>query len=118
MTLLRSILAVLFAITLANPACCCTWQSTAEPAHHCCGGGKKKEQPHDGSCLCAAKQVKKLEDPATLPAFTASELPALDECPLPPARPTFHSHPAIQPGVVQDTGPPRIRLIRYQRFLI
>ncbi|MCW1883850.1 hypothetical protein OKA04_03870 [Luteolibacter flavescens] len=127
MKLLRSILAVLFAIVIANPACCCALDPVHETAKtsHCCGGGSKKKDsdgkkhPHqDGPCICAMKSPKQVEDPPVLPVFTAIELPpvlmSLAEIPVPPVpvselpQPDFH----------HDTGPPRLRLVMFQRFLI
>lgn len=126
MNLLRSLLAALFAIVIANPVCCCAMGSMQETVKtsHCCGGGSKKRDSdekhphHDGPCICATKSQKQVEDPPMLPVFTAIELPpvlmSLAEIPVPPVpvselpQPDFH----------QDTGPPRLRLVMFQRFLI
>ena len=120
MNLLRSLLALLFAIAIANPACCCTVKAANEPVKtsHCCGGTKQEKKEHPDHCLCAAKNPKLQEDPPVLPVFTAVELPpvlpSLEELLVPEvpvrrvAAADFH----------QDTGPPLRRLALLQRFLI
>ena len=120
MNLIRSILAVLFAIVIANPACCCTVRKAEEPAKvsHCCGGTKKEKKQLPEHCACPAKSVKQLEDPPALPVFKAVELP--------PVLPSFEA--LLIPGVParemprldfrNDTGPPLRRLAWLQRFLI
>jgi len=121
MNLLRSLLAVLFAIVIANPACCCSVGKVEETAKvsHCCGGGTKKEKhSHGDSCLCAVRNPKQVEDPPVLPVFTAIELPPVlmsaPEIVLPPVP----VREVPQPDFYHDTGPPRLRLVMLQRFLI
>lgn len=120
MNLLRSLLAVFFAIAVANPACCCTARTDTGPAEtsSCCGGTEKEKAPGDHSCACEAKQPKQLEDPPQVPAFVAVELPA-PAAHLPvPAAPAAPAAEKIRPGYRNDTGPPRLRLALLQRFLI
>ena len=120
MNLLRSLMALLFAIVIANPACCCAAGKADEPVTtgHCCGGTKQEKKQQPGHCLCAVKNPKLQEDPPVLPVFTAVELPpvlpSLEELLVPEV-------PAREVAVVDfrhDTGPPLRRLAMLQRFLI
>jgi hypothetical protein len=119
MNLLRSLLAVLFAIAIANPACCCTLRSHDEPAKvsHCCGGPKEEKHSPD-ACACVAKSPQKAEEPPALPVFKAIELPTV----LPPAvmvaLPPIPVRELPRPDFFHGTGPPRLRLVMFQRFLI
>ncbi|QJE96689.1 hypothetical protein [Luteolibacter luteus] len=120
MNLLRSLLALVFAIVIANPACCCTVKKVDEPVKtsHCCGGTKQEKKQAPEHCLCAAKNPKLQEDPPVIPAFTALELP--------PILPSFGELivpevPAREVAAVDfhhDAGPPLRRLALLQRFLI
>lgn len=120
MNFLRSILALFFAIVIANPACCCTVRKEAEPvrSHHCCGGTKKEKKELPDHCACPSASPKQLEDPPVIPVFTAIELPpvlaSLEELIIPevPSREV----PAVD--FRSDTGPPLRRLAMLQRFLI
>jgi hypothetical protein len=121
MNLLRSILAVLFAIVIANPACCCAVRQVEETAKvsHCCGGGTKKEKhSHGEACACAARNPKQIEDPPVLPCFTAVELPPVLESGMEIVLPLVPVRELPQPDFFHDTGPPRLRLVMFQRFLI
>ena len=124
MNLLRSILAVLFAIVIANPACCCAVRTVEETAKvsHCCGGGTKKEKKekhsHGEACACAARNPKQVEDPPVIPVFTAIELPPVLMSPLEVVHPPVPVRELPQPDFHHDTGPPRLRLVMFQRFLI
>jgi hypothetical protein len=120
MNLLRSLLAVLFAIAIANPACCCTVRPHEEPAKasHCCGGGTKKEKPTDEACACAAKSPKKAEDPTALPVYKAIELPPVLSSFVEVIVPERVIKEVGRPDFQLDTGPPRLRLAMLQRFLI
>lgn len=120
MNLLRSLLAVLFAIVIANPACCCTVKAADQPAEssHCCGGTKQEKKQLPEHCLCAAKNPKLQEDPPVVPVFTAIELPpvlpSLEELLVPEV-------PVREVAAVDfhhDIGPPLRRLALLQRFLI
>ncbi|MCW1922103.1 hypothetical protein OKA05_06030 [Luteolibacter arcticus] len=124
MNLLRSILAVLFAIVIANPACCCTVRKADEPAKasHCCGGGgtkkEKEEKPFHESCACAAKNPKQVQDPPVLPGITVVDLPPLLPSTIAIVLPPVPVCELPQPDFFHDTGPPRRRLVMLQRFLI
>lgn len=123
MNLLRSILAVLFAIVIANPACCCSVERTSEPAKvsHCCGGLKKKEEEkhsHKEACACAAKNPKQVEDPPVIPGVTVVELPPVLPSGVAIVLPLVPVRELPQPDFFLDTGPPRLRLVMFQRFLI
>ena len=121
MNLLRSILAVLFAIVIANPACCCAVTRTEAPAQasHCCGGGTKKEKhSHKEACACAAKNPKQVEDPPVVPTVTVVELPPVLESGMEIVLPLVPVRELPQPDFFHDTGPPRLRLVMFQRFLI
>lgn len=123
MNLLRSLLAVLFAIVIANPACCCAVRKVEETAKssHCCGGGTKtkKETPsHGDACACVARNPKQVEDPPVLPCFTAVELPPVLESGMKIILPPVPVRELPQPDFFHDTGPPRLRLVMLQRFLI
>jgi hypothetical protein len=119
MNLIRSILAALFAIAIANPACCCTVRKAEEVGNfsHCCGGTKKEKQLPE-HCACPAKSVKQLEDPPALPVFKAIELPPV----LPSLEalliPEVPSREVAPVDFRSDTGPPLRRLAVLQRFLI
>lgn len=119
MNLLRSILAVLFAIAIANPACCCTLRTHDEPARvsHCCGG-KKKEKPSHEACACVAMSPKKAEEPPALPVFKAIELPPVLPSATVAALPPVPVRELPRRDFFHDTGPPRLRLVMLQRFLI
>ncbi len=118
MNILRSLLAALFAIAVANPACCCTLRQAEDAicASHCCGAKEDPETP--AACNCAAENPKQLEDPPAVPGPLAKALlPLLPSAvdvllPAAPARET--SRPDFRSG----TGPPRQRLVLLQRFLI
>lgn len=122
MNLLRSLLALLFAIVIANPACCCTAGAGKADApvktSHCCGGTKQEKKQAPEHCLCPAKNPTLQEDPPVLPVFTAVELPpvlpSLEELLVPEV-------PVREVAAVDfyhDTGPPLRRLALLQRFLI
>lgn len=121
MNLLRSILAVFFAIVIANPACCCAVTRQAKQAvtmSHCCGGKSEGKPQAPKACACPAKDHRMSEDPLLLPSFTAIELPPV----LPTAeRVVLPEVPVCEiapPDFQIDTGPPRQRLVLLQRFLI
>jgi len=120
MNLLRSILAVLFAIVIANPACCCAVTRTEAPAQvsHCCGGAKKEKHSHKEACACAAKNPKQVEDPPVIPSMTVVELPPILSSEIAIVLPPVPVRELPQPGFYHDTGPPRLRLVMLQRFLI
>lgn len=120
MSIIRSILAVFFAILIANPACCCTLRKGAEPAqtHHCCGGTKKEQKEAPQHCACPSTSPKQLEDPPVIPVFSPIELPpvlaSFEELRIPEV-------PEREVPIVDfrcDTGPPSRRLALLQRFLI
>ncbi|MCW1913235.1 hypothetical protein OJ996_06615 [Luteolibacter sp. GHJ8] len=120
MSIIRSILAVLFAILIANPACCCTPRKEAEPAqsHHCCGGTKKEQKEAPQHCACPSTSPKQLEDPPVIPVFSPIELPpvlaSFEELRIPEV-------PEREVPVADfrcGTGPPLRRLAMLQRFLI
>jgi hypothetical protein len=121
MNLLRSILAVLFAIVIANPACCCS-AGKAEPAKVslCCGGSKKKEDNHSHkeACVCPARNPKQVEDPPVVPSATVVELPPVLPSGIAIVLPPVPVSKLPQPDFFDDTGPPRLRLVLLQRFLI
>jgi hypothetical protein len=122
MNLLRSILAVFFAIVIANPACCCTVGKSDEPAKvsHCCGGTKKKEEKHSHkeTCACAAKNPKQVENPPVVPSATVVELPPVLPSGIAVMLPSMPVRALWTPDFFHDTGPPRLRLVMLQRFLI
>ena len=123
MNLLRSILAVLFAIIIANPACCCAVGKVEETAKvsHCCGGGtkeKKEKHSHGEACACAAKNPKQVEDPPVVPSVTVVELPPVLASAIEVVLPPVPVRDLPQPDFFHDTGPPRLRLVMLQRFLI
>ena len=121
MNLLRSILAVLFAIVIANPDCCCAVMRTDTPAKvsHCCGGGTKKEKhSHKEACACAARNPKQVEDPPVVPGVTVVELPPVLPSRIAIVLPPVPVCELPQPDFFHDTGPPRLRLVMFQRFLI
>ncbi len=120
MNLIRSVLAAVFAILIASPACCCTAGKAEEPVEtrHCCGGtGEEKKQLPD-HCACTAKQPKQLEDPPVLPVFTAVELPPVLESSGDVGIPAVPVRDAPPVDFRSDTGPPSRRLAVLQRFLI
>ncbi len=122
MNLLRSILAVLFAIVIANPACCCSMGKADEPAKvsHCCGGTKEKEDNHSPKepCACAVKAPKQVEDPPVVPGVTVVELPPVLPSAIAVVLPPVPVRELPRPDFFHDTGPPRLRLVMFQRFLI
>jgi len=122
MNLLRSILAVLFAIVIANPACCCSVGRSSEPAKvsHCCGGSKKKDEKHSHkeACVCATKSPKQVENTPVVPGVTVVELPPVLPSGMEIVLPPVPVCELPQPDFYHDTGPPRLRLVMLQRFLI
>ncbi len=120
MNLLRSILAAVFAILIANPACCCTAGKAEEPVEtrHCCGGTKQEKKQLPEHCACTAKQPKQLEDPPVVPVFTAVELPPVLESSVDPRIPAVPVREVAAVDFHHDTGPPSRRLAVLQRFLI
>lgn len=122
MNLLRSLVAVFLAIAIASPACCCT--VAGQPPvheHHCCGGAAGADDdagPDNHACACSAQKPKQLEDPPQIPTFVTAALPAPEEHLRVPAIAAAPAPEKIRPGFRNDTGPPRLRLALYQRFLI
>ncbi len=111
MTILRSILAMTFAIILANPTCCCAMMmadSAEKPASTCCGSEPEDNKaPHDCACLSHAPQI--VDEPLSLPLAIDStlSLPTGETiCPA-PIRPIRAS--LAQPREITNTGPPSIR---------
>lgn len=114
---LRCILAALFAILIANPACLCAAMTPAEqPAGHSCCGKQKEKQ--EAACDCAAHAPRISEAKASLPDAPAFLLPSaiLSTPPMPEAGNAPPSTAKVSPRA--DTGPPRLRLALWQRFLI
>ncbi|HVJ44924.1 MAG TPA: hypothetical protein VM511_00965 [Luteolibacter sp.] len=117
MTKFRQILAFMFAILIASPACCCfaTPAPVKEAAHSCCGSGNEKKP--DKNCDCSVKKQSVAESDKPLPHAPAFTVPTILEFPRPvsveaipaPNRPSW---------VSVDTGPPRLKLAIYQTFLI
>ncbi|MEK7952849.1 hypothetical protein [Luteolibacter soli] len=120
MNLLRSILAVFFAIVIANPACCCsvTRADATAKVSNCCGGTKKEKHSDKEACACAAKSQKQVQDPPVVPGFTAVELPPVLPSMAAIVLPPVPMRDLPQPDFFHDTGPPRLRLVMLQRFLI
>ncbi len=119
MNILRSLLAMLFAIAIANPACCCTLRKAEETvaASHCCGG-KKEEPATPAACNCAAENPKQLEEPPTVPGPLAAALPPLLPSAVDLLLPAVPVRENSRPDFRSDTGPPRHRLALLQRFVI
>jgi hypothetical protein len=117
MTILRSILALAFAIFLANPTCCCAMMadSADKPASSCCGSEPEDNKaPHDCACLSHAPQI--VDEPLSIPQAIDSTLsPPTGEtiCPA-PIRPIRVS--IAQPQEITDTGPPSIRRAHLQLY--
>lgn len=115
----RIVLAFLFAIVIANPACCCAaspgdWTVAASS---CCGG-KEEKKSDPLACACLAKSPKKAEEPAALPVFKAIELPPVLQGSEVTALPPVPVRELPVPVDFYDTGPPLRRLTMLQRFLI
>jgi hypothetical protein len=116
MTKLRQILAFMFAILIASPACCCLGASAPEkPAHSCCGD--ESERPSDKDCDCADNQQIVTEANQSIPRVPVLFLPPTPLNP-PSASVDISPAPNLPSWVTVDTGPPRLRLAVYQRFII
>ena len=113
---LRCILAVIFAILIANPACCCAGMKPVqkEVSHSCCSGTKKEKK--ESACNCEASKPLITEKHSVLPGTPLLALPQPQiSAPLPVTAPMAVIVSPVQPT---DTGPPRKRLLMFQRFLI
>lgn len=112
---LRCILAFMFAILVAGPACCCIASQPAPQAEHaCCGGDKEKKE---SVCNCATAGAQKLADTDTnVPPVFASLAPPPAFLEIRTVLPSPDVHPPVAAYV--DTGPPRLLLAMLQRFLI
>jgi len=112
---LRCILAFLFAILVASPACCCVATPPAKQAKHaCCGGEKEKKE---SICNCGTAGTQKLADTDTnVPPALASSAPPPAVLEIKTA--FFPAEVRTPPTVYVDTGPPRLLLAMLQRFLI
>lgn len=112
---LRCILAFLFAILVANPACCCFAAPAATQAEHaCCGGEKEKKE---SICNCETVGTQKLADTdINVPPALVSPAPPPVALEIEPA--FFPADVQPVPAVYVDTGPLRRRLAMLQRFLI
>ena len=114
---LRCILATFFAILIVIPACCCASEmlTPAVSKQSCCEGGTKEKQ--HTACDCAAKTpriVEKASAPPQVPVFALPE-PVLSVSN--PQGVVILAPVCMQPEKM-DTGPPRWRLVAFQRFLI
>lgn len=121
MNLVRSILAIVFAIVIANPACCCAMPGQADQVvktSHCCEEKSEGKQQAPKACACPAKDHRMSEDPLLLPSFTAIELPPVLPTAERVALPEVPVCEIAPPDFRIDTGPPRQRLVMLQRFLI
>lgn len=118
----RGILAALLAILIVSPVCCCAAPVRVEQKaeHSCChsgnAGGKKEKR--ETACDCASKTPRISEHPPVVPDAPVFTIPA----------PTVHvpfvasvlssaAHVSDAPAAI-DTGPPRLRLVMFQSFLI
>lgn len=115
---LRSILAVMFAILIASPACCCLAASppVKEASHSCCGGEQKEKK--ESLCDCSVKGHAIAEADKPVPPAPATPLPPVPEAPLlliADLQPLVTYLPVAS---YVDTGPPTLRLEILQRFLI
>jgi len=114
---LRCIIAVMLAIFIAGPACCCLGmtQPVKQAEHSCCG--TKSKEKKESICSCAtAKHQKLAEKDTPLPALFSATLPPLPGVSIPAL---LADEMVISlPPPVFDTGPPRLRLAMFQRFLI
>ena len=111
---LRCILAFLFAILVAGPACCCFASPPVQQADHaCCGGEQEKKE---SICNCGTAISQKLTDDIDVPPALASSAPPPAVLEIKTA--IFQTDIQRVPAVYVDTGPPRLRLAMLQRFLI
>lgn len=112
----RKLLAVLIAMFIALPACCCLGATTPPKTeqHSCCGSGKEKKET---VCACTTAKHQKMADTDTpVPPLAAAALPALPGISIPKVLP-LPDEPRIDAATV-ERGPPRLLLVRLQRFLI
>jgi hypothetical protein len=119
MLFFRTLLALIFATLLANPAYCRPGIQPETSCHmSCCGGESEKSPAHDCSCLSQLPPQNAEDPPATVPAGSFAIEPVLEATPLPTIR--WTPAPAIlsSPSVWNDTGPPSLRLALLQRRLI
>ena len=111
---LRCILAFLFAILVAGPACCCFASPPVQQADHaCCGGEKEKKE---SICNCGTADSQKLTDDIDVPSALASSAPSPAALEIKTA--FFRTDIQRMPAAYVDTGPLRLRLAMLQRFLI
>ena len=114
---LRCILAAIFAILIANPACCCAGRKVVkmETRHSCCGGAKKEKKESACNCEVNAPRIAGdhsivVDAPAFLSPQPVSSVPVIREIPVAVVAPVS--------AVPVDPGPPRRRLTLFQRFMI
>ncbi len=119
------IAAVLFAILVANPLCCCFAHPSAPEAvesHGCCAksdAADHHEAPGEAPCSDCQVTTPRLADGGKAPVLTV-DLVALVSLPeLASVAPRFAeiTLPTLVP-VDPDPGPPKLRLVLRQSFLI
>lgn len=118
----RGILAALLAILIVSPVCCCAAPVRVEKKaeHSCChsgnAGGKKEKR--ETACDCASKTPRISEHPPVVPDAPVFTIPA-PMVPPPVVLDVVSQAPGDSdtPAAI-DTGPPRLRLVMLQSFLI
>jgi hypothetical protein len=113
----RCIIAVMLAIFIASPACCCLgMEQPVKQAEHSCCGSENKEQTESACACTSVKHQKVAEKDTPLPTVFYAALPTLPGAHF--QRPLAERKVSLSPAPVFDTGPPRLKLALFQRFLI
>jgi len=120
MNFFRTMLALIFAMLIANPAYCCSTVQPEKASCHtsCCGGDSEKSPAHDCSCISQMPQQNAEDPPATVPTGSFAIEPVFEAKLLEPVRWIPAPATISAPHVWNDTGPPSRRLALLQRRLI
>ena len=118
---IRSIIAVIMALTLVRPACCCSANvEHSQKASSCCHGKTAPGDKEDGPkkiCACKAHDPKDKAEVLLIPGGTVRDIaPPVYEFSLAPSTYFTPVITAIIPYIIDD--PLEDILVRHSRWLI
>lgn len=120
MILLRSLIALVFAISIVSPGASCSAAKGAEIGctSGCCHGDQKQDEPGECNCIADNTNPGQLEDSPYVAGGTQAALLPIPLNPINLRALEVAVHEAPRPYARTDIESARLRLVLWQRFLI